>query len=142
MHAETIALIKMLDQMEPFIGKADSNMLWTLLIDAKAERRAACEITLFALNFEIDSPQITPMRKAEAIHQRDTMLIQWGEIMTDWMSSDAAPGPAPLFKNCANLLRRVIRRCERCSGPTLNTIAFANSSAENAAPSQFASVQH
>jgi hypothetical protein len=98
MHAETVALIKMLDQMEPFIGKADSNMLWTLLIDAKAERRAACEITLFALNFEIDSPQITPMRKAEAIHQRDTMLIQWGEIMTDLDEFRRRPWASPALQ--------------------------------------------
>ena len=100
MHAETVALIKMLDQMEPFIGKADSNMLRALLSVAKEARLVACEIALFALNFEIDSPQITPVRKAVAIHRRDTALIQWGEIMTDLAEFRRPSGSPALQELC------------------------------------------
>jgi hypothetical protein len=80
---ETKALIEKLDELERAVGEVDSKRLRTLLIDAKQERLVVCEIALFALNFEIDFPQITPVREAEAIHRRDTVLVQWGEIMTE-----------------------------------------------------------
>lgn len=83
MHVNTAALIEMLDEIEAVIGKADSKALRMLLIHGKGMRLVACEIALFALNFEIDSPQITPMREAEAIHRRDIVVVQWGEIMTE-----------------------------------------------------------
>jgi hypothetical protein len=35
------------------------------------------------LNFEIDSPQITPQRKLEAIARRDAVMIEWGERMME-----------------------------------------------------------
>jgi hypothetical protein len=97
MHADTIALMEMLDEIERVIGKADSNMLRTLLSDAKEARLIVCEVALFALNFEIDSPQITPMRKGEAIHRRDTALIQWGEIMTD-LAEFRRPSTSPTLQ--------------------------------------------
>ncbi len=83
MRLETRALIEQWDEIERVVGKVYSQIFRTLLINAKEERLVVCEIALSALNFEIDSPQITPMRKAEAIHQRDTVLVQWGEIMTE-----------------------------------------------------------
>jgi hypothetical protein len=83
MHMDTVALIEMLDEIEPVIGKADSNILRRLLIGAKEARLVACQIALLGLNFEIDSPQTKPMRKAEAIRRRDIVLVQWGEIMTE-----------------------------------------------------------
>jgi hypothetical protein len=100
MHADTIALIEMLDEMERVLGKADSNMLRALLSVAKEARLVACEIALFALNFEIDSPQITPVRKAVAIHRRDTALIQWGEIMTDLAEFRRPSGSPALQELC------------------------------------------
>jgi hypothetical protein len=42
-----------------------------------------CEIEHAGLNFEIDSPQAAPQRRAEAIAQRDAVIIKWGRIMTE-----------------------------------------------------------
>jgi hypothetical protein len=83
MHLRTAVLIEVLDEIEQVIGKAASNGLRTLLIDAKEARLVTCEVALFALSFEIDSPQIIPIREAEAIHRRDIVLVQWGEITTE-----------------------------------------------------------
>lgn len=41
------------------------------------------EVERAALNFEIDSPQITPQRRAEAIARRDAVMIAWGERITE-----------------------------------------------------------
>lgn len=41
------------------------------------------EIERVALNFEIDSPQITSERKAEAIARRDAVMIEWAQRMTE-----------------------------------------------------------
>ena len=41
------------------------------------------EIARVGFNAEIDSPQTTPERKAEAIARRDNVLIEWGETITE-----------------------------------------------------------
>ena len=41
------------------------------------------EIERVGLNFEINSPQITPERKAEAIARRDAVMIEWARRMTE-----------------------------------------------------------
>ncbi len=41
------------------------------------------EIERVGLNFEIDSPQITPQRKAEAMARRDAVMIEWAQRMTE-----------------------------------------------------------
>jgi hypothetical protein len=41
------------------------------------------EIEHVGLNFEIDSLQTSPERKAEATARRDAALIEWGEIFTE-----------------------------------------------------------
>jgi hypothetical protein len=41
------------------------------------------EIERVGLNFEIDSPQITPEQKAKFITRRDEVLIEWGETITE-----------------------------------------------------------
>ena len=41
------------------------------------------EIERVGLNAQIDSPETTQKRRAEAIARRDASLIEWGEIMTE-----------------------------------------------------------
>jgi len=41
------------------------------------------EIERVGLNFEIDSPQITPEQKAKFITRRDEVLIEWGETINE-----------------------------------------------------------
>jgi hypothetical protein len=41
------------------------------------------EIERVELNFQIDSPQITPEQKAKSIARRDEVLIEWGETLTE-----------------------------------------------------------
>jgi hypothetical protein len=58
--------------------------IWRILVLDNLEAQLVVhEIERVGLNFEIDSPQVTPERKAEAIARRDTVLIEWGEIMTE-----------------------------------------------------------
>jgi hypothetical protein len=58
--------------------------LWRRLFVSELEARLVLsEIRRASLNFEIDSPNITPQRKARAIIERDQTLIEWGTIMTE-----------------------------------------------------------
>jgi hypothetical protein len=41
------------------------------------------EIARVGFNAEIDSPETTPERRAQAIARRDASLVEWGEIMTE-----------------------------------------------------------
>ncbi|MGO9619728.1 MAG: hypothetical protein ACLPH3_23980 [Terracidiphilus sp.] len=54
-----------------------------MLIDNLEAQLVVRELERVGLNFEIDSPQIVPERKAEAIARRDVVLVEWGEIMTE-----------------------------------------------------------
>ena len=50
------------------------------------------EVERAALNFEIDSPQITPQRKAEATSRRDAVMIEWGLRMTELAELESSSG--------------------------------------------------
>jgi hypothetical protein len=52
------------------------------------------EIERVGLNFEIDSPETTPERKANAIARRDEGLIEWGETLTELEDLRNAHNPA------------------------------------------------
>lgn len=45
-------------------------------------RLVLCEMRRASLNFEIDSPQIIPVRRVEALAERDQVLVEWGVVMT------------------------------------------------------------
>ena len=49
-----------------------------------------CELRRIGLNAEIDSPDTTPKRRAEATRQRDQTLVEWATIMTE-LDDQGAP---------------------------------------------------
>jgi hypothetical protein len=58
--------------------------IWRRLYIQQLEARIVlCEIRRATLNLEIDSPIVALKRKAEAVLQRDQVLIEWGTIMTE-----------------------------------------------------------
>ena len=58
---------------------AEMNRIRRILrIDNLEAQLVLYEIARVGFNAEIDSPQTTPERKAEAIASRDKVLIEWG----------------------------------------------------------------
>ena len=53
------------------------------------------EIERVGLNFEINSSQITPERKAEAIARRDAVMIEWARRMTELQELENFLGVSP-----------------------------------------------
>jgi hypothetical protein len=65
------------------LDMSDFDLLRKLYTTHLLARVRLCEIWRVSLNTEIDSPQITPERKAEAISERDQVIVEWGKIMTE-----------------------------------------------------------
>ena len=58
--------------------------IWRLLrLDNLEALLVLREIERVGLNFQIDSPQVTPEKKAAALIRRDKVLIEWGETLTE-----------------------------------------------------------
>jgi hypothetical protein len=57
--------------------------LEAFLADLLEARLVVCEMERTLLIFEIDSPETTPERRAEAIARRDAVIVHWGELMTE-----------------------------------------------------------
>ena len=76
----------------------DIERIWQALLTEHLEARTVlCEIRLAGLKFEIDSPQTAPGRKAEAVVQRDAVLVEWGEVMTRLADARAGVDLGPPF---------------------------------------------
>lgn len=61
----------------------DADIGRRLYVSQLEARLMLSEFRRASLSFEIDSPLITPQRKAKAIAERDQVLIEWGTIMTE-----------------------------------------------------------
>ena len=53
------------------------------------------EIERVGLNFEIDSSQTTPERKAEATARRDAVMIEWARRITELQELENFLGVSP-----------------------------------------------
>ncbi len=53
------------------------------LADSLEARLVLCEFRRTGLDSVLDSPFITPKARAEAMAERDAVLIEWGEVMTE-----------------------------------------------------------
>jgi len=78
--------------------------LEAFLADLLEARLAVCEMERTLLISEIDSPETTPGRRAEAIARRDAVTVNWGKLMTELCDLRRLPrsnrnaiqrGPAP-----------------------------------------------
>ena len=57
--------------------------LEAFLADLLEARLAVCEMERTLLISQIDSPETTPGRRAEAIARRDAVTVNWGKLMTE-----------------------------------------------------------